>query len=125
MLSKCNLCGKTFEGWQGRKRLRCGGCNTKIRRYRAKLAAIKYKGGKCNECGWIGNIAAFEFHHKDKNEKSFQIGHVANKKWEVIKKELDKCNLLCSNCHQIKHANNTNEKFLKEVYNYKGRTFEF
>ena len=33
-------------------RMRCGSCNTKIRRYRAKAAAVKYLGGKCVTCGW-------------------------------------------------------------------------
>jgi hypothetical protein len=120
----CSVCGKEFKNYGNSKRTRCGGCNTKIRRYRAKIAAVKYKGGKCVKCGWAGNIAAFEFHHKNPEEKDFQIGNVANKKWEIIRKELDKCDLLCSNCHQIEHSNNLGKEFLNAVDNYKGRLFD-
>lgn len=76
------------------------------------------------DCGWSGNIAAYEFHHKDPSKKSFEIGPCANKSWEVIKKELKKCKLLCSNCHQIEGANNTDKKFLEEVVNYNGKLLE-
>ena len=81
-------------------------------------------GGKCSECGWKGNIAAFEFHHKDDN-KEFTISSCANKSWDVIKEELKKCTLLCSNCHRIEHSSNNDEEFIKEVYSYKGKHLDF
>lgn len=49
-------------------------------------------------------IGALEFHHKD-GEKDFGIaakGHT--KSWERIKEELDKCVLVCSNCHKEIHG---------------------
>ncbi len=121
----CKLCGKSFKDYQGRNRNRCGSCNTKIRRFRAKAAAIKYLGGKCVECGWRGNQAAFEFHHKYSHKKDFIIGNVANKQWEKIKKELEKCILLCANCHAAAHSSKNNNEFIKEAMSYKGRKFEF
>ena len=117
----CKLCGITFKDYQGVKRTRCGSCNTKIRRYRTKAAAIAILGEKCADCGWQGNQAAFQFHHNDPNKKDFIIGNVANKKWELIKKELDKCVLLCANCHAMRHSAKDNEKFIKEALSYKGR----
>jgi hypothetical protein len=101
----------------------CGSCNTRIRRYRAKKAAVELLGGKCNRCGWKGKLAGFEFHHKDGKDKDFGIGNVANKNWEVIKKELKKCELLCAICHDIEHSGYESEDFLKEVERYKGRLF--
>ena len=124
-MSICKLCKKVFEDYQSKGRTRCGSCNTKIRRYRAKAAAVKYLGGKCKICGWQGNQAAFQFHHKNPKEKDFIIGNVANKKWDCIKKEMMKCVLLCSNCHAIEHSVNDDPAFLKDVSEYKGRTLEF
>lgn len=116
----CRLCDNEFKDYQGRKRTRCGSCNTKIRRIRAKQAAIDVLGGKCIRCGYKDHPAALEFHHVSGN-KEFTIGGVANKSWDVIKKELDKCILLCSNCHRIEHSNRTEQKWLDEAATYKGR----
>ena len=117
----CKLCRNKFSDYQNKNRNRCGSCNTKIRRFRAKAAAIKYLGGECIKCGWKGNQAALQFHHIDPTQKDFVIGNVANKKWEVIKSELSKCKLLCANCHSITHSTKDGVDFLKEALNYKGR----
>lgn len=108
----CVLCAKP-----GKLRL-CFPCRMKIRRYRTKAAAIALLGGACRRCGWSGNQAAFEFHHL--RDKSFTLGGVGHKSWEVIKKELKKCELLCSNCHRIEHSSRDNVRFLEEAANYKG-----
>jgi predicted HNH restriction endonuclease len=94
-----------------------------VRRFRTKAAAIKYLGGKCEKCGWHGNQAAMQFHHL--KEKHFTIGNVANKSWDVIKKEIEKCILLCANCHMIEHSSKNEDKFLREALNYKGRQLTF
>ena len=119
----CKLCRKKFKDYQQTLRTRCGSCNTKIRRFRSKAAAIKYLGGKCKKCGWYGNQAALQFHHL--RGKDFTIGNVANKSWDSIKKEIVKCVLLCANCHAIEHSTKLGEKFVKEALNYKGRTLKF
>jgi hypothetical protein len=121
----CKLCGGKFKDYQNKARTRCGSCNTKVRRYRAKAAAIKYLGGKCRNCGWQGNQAAFEFHHTDPGKKDFIIGNVANKRWEFIKAELEKCILLCAICHSVEHSTKTDKLFLQEVNNYRGRKLKF
>ena len=121
----CRLCHVAFKDYQKRGRSRCGSCNTKIRRFRAKAAAIKYLGGKCATCGWHGNQAALQFHHKNPKEKDFIIGNVANKSWDSIKAEIKKCILLCANCHIIEHSTKSGEKFLKEAFHYKGRKLKF
>ena len=121
----CKLCLNQFKDYQKRGRSRCGSCNTKIRRFRAKSAAIKYLGGKCSKCGWHGNQAALQFHHKESKGKEFTIGNVANKSWDSIKLEMQKCVLLCANCHAIEHSSKNGDKFLKEALDYKGRTLTF
>lgn len=71
-------------------------------RKRTKLKLVEYKGGECEKCGYRKCIDALEFHHKDPNEKDFTI---SGKSWsfERLKKETDKCILVCSNCHKEIH----------------------
>ena len=123
--TKCKLCGNNFKEYEYRNRTRCGSCNTKIRRFRAKAAAIKYLGGKCAKCGWHGDQAAMQFHHMIPGKKDFILGSVGNKSWDSIKKEMQKCILLCANCHMIEHSTKKDEIFLKEALNYKGRSLIF
>ena len=112
----CKICGRELPN---SRRNRCGACNTKIRRYRTKLAGVKLLGGKCVKCGWSGHIASFVFHHKG-SSKLFDIKHGANKPWYQIEAELKKCELYCANCHAIYHYGDISDAFIKEVYNYNG-----
>ena len=63
---------------------------------------IEYKGNKCEKCGYNKNIAALEFHHLDPNTKKFTLSDTHHN-WEETKEELDKCILVCSNCHRELH----------------------
>jgi hypothetical protein len=112
---KCLIC----ENITASRRNRCDTCNTKIRRYRAKKAAVDYLGGKCIRCGWIGNLAGYDFHHKDSSVKDFNPSAVelANKSWRLVKDELDKCELLCAICHRLEHNDYGNETFLSIANN--------
>lgn len=65
---------------------------------RLKQKAVEYKGGKCIVCGYNKCQRALEFHHL--RDKLFSIGsHVGPKNWVAVKEELDKCILVCGNCH--------------------------
>ncbi len=71
------------------------------RRKKLKTLAIKYKGGKCHICGYDKCAGALELHHLNKAKKSFGIGDKGyTRSWEKIREELDKCVLLCANCHR-------------------------
>lgn len=71
-------------------------------RKRVKLKLIGYKGGKCEICGYNKCLTALHFHHKDPNEKDFNISGKSYS-FEKLKKEVDKCILVCSNCHSEIH----------------------
>ncbi|TSC94193.1 MAG: HNH endonuclease [Candidatus Berkelbacteria bacterium Licking1014_85] len=74
------------------------------RRKKIKEMAIEYKGGKCYFCGYNKYIGAFDFHHLQK--KSFGLSTKGmTRSWDKTKKEIDKCLLLCANCHRELHAN--------------------
>ena len=66
-----------------------------------KIKAIEYKGGICSSCGCNGNPAIFDFHHIDPTTKTKNLKEFY--KWDLMAKELDKCILLCSNCHRTLH----------------------
>jgi hypothetical protein len=73
-------------------------------RRRRKQRLIEYKGGKCQQCGYDKPIySAYDFHHRDPKQKDFTISH-SNRGFEFLKKEVDKCDLLCKNCHAEVHS---------------------
>jgi hypothetical protein len=81
---------------------------TKKRLERIKQQSVDYLGGKCSVCGYGKCIKALEFHHKDPKikEKSLNNGAINRRRSFLSnKKELDKCVLLCSNCHREAHYN--------------------
>jgi hypothetical protein len=72
-----------------------------------KRKAVEYLGGRCVDCGLQTDIiAVYDFHHKDMDEKAGIISDflTVKKSWKAIQEELDKCVLLCANCHRIRHA---------------------
>lgn len=75
------------------------------RRRKIKQLAVEYKGGCCVRCGYNKYFGALEFHHLDPSKKDFSLsakGHCIG--WDKVKKELDKCILVCSNCHKEIHG---------------------
>lgn len=102
----CEDCGKTFivDNHGGTGSTICGGCRTRRYRARIKIRAIEELGGSCKRCGYNKRPEALEFHHKDPDEKDFGIGGSYNLSWKRIIKELQKCILLCANCHAEIHA---------------------
>lgn len=67
-------------------------------RKRQKITLVDYKGGCCEKCGYNKSIAALQFHHKNPEEKDFTIGG-SSYSIDRLKKEADKCMLVCANCH--------------------------
>lgn len=75
------------------------------RRKKVREMAVEYKGGKCQQCGYNRCIDALEFHHIDPAQKDFNISAKGyTRSWEKVKIELDKCMILCANCHRELHA---------------------
>lgn len=70
---------------------------------RYKQLLVDYKGGACQICGYNRCIQALDFHHIDPDTKSFSISG-GTKSLDKLKQEVDKCILVCSNCHREIHA---------------------
>ncbi len=78
------------------------------RRKKLRRMAIDYKGDRYQLCGYNKCPQALEFHHLDSNKKDFGVSDSGmTRSWEKIKMELDKCIMLCANCHREVHANQT------------------
>lgn len=71
------------------------------RHTRNKLRAIEYKGSKCFDCGQKYDPCVYDFHHLNPEEKDSSWS--LHRSWNYLKQELDKCILLCANCHRIRH----------------------
>ena len=107
----CRDCGieknldNTFFA-DGQWSTKCRACSNNAKRNSQrenKQQCVDYKGGRCQRCGYSKSLAALDFHHRDPKEKDFNIAHRKMILNEAIKKELDKCDLLCSNCHREEH----------------------
>lgn len=73
-----------------------------------KVKLIKIKEEKCNICSleYNGkNAGIFQFHHLNPKEKLFRLSLSSMwKNWNKILLELNKCQLLCANCHFQIHS---------------------
>ena len=97
----CVECGKKLNnkgGW-----MRCAKHFKLARQQTIKDALIDAMGGCCQTCGGVFPSAAYDFHHvgeKDADPSAL----IANNSVERIAQEIEKCVLLCANCHRIEHA---------------------
>lgn len=111
--SKCKNDKPNSEFWKRNNRdyqlhSMCKDCNLKDRLSRQrdfKQQCVDYKGGECQCCGYNNCNHALDFHHIDPKTKSFGIAKQRRTKVnKKILEELDKCVLVCSNCHREIHA---------------------
>ena len=68
-----------------------------------KQTLVKEFGGCCSKCGYNKNYSALEFHHLESKEKDFHLGSAKTTNIDKLRKEVEKCILVCSNCHKEIH----------------------
>lgn len=88
-----------------------------------KIKAIELLGGECKVCG-EKNIFCLSFHHVVSEEKENSINNLKEGRWSLLEKELEKCIILCANCHMETHhkENNKFKESLVEICDIKGCT---
>lgn len=111
--SKCYLCNSTYvikalQRNTGFLSL-CNLCIKENKKALTKFKCVEYLGGCCKQCGWKDCLWGLEFHHRDEIKKSFTINEHYCSSWNKLKGELDKCDLLCANCHRLAHYNSSTE----------------
>ena len=100
--------------------------NKLTQKHKIKLQMLEYKNTNCcSKCGYVGNINVLDFHHTNPSTKSFNLGDatislkgliVDSEITENVKIELDKCIVLCSQCHAEEHYDfNFDEQYSKEI----------
>jgi len=93
--------------------------NQRKARERARVLVKFYTdlaGGCCQKCGYNRSWFALDFHHINSNEKAFNVSQVAvkqNGRNEKVVAEIEKCILLCSNCHREYESGLWTAKFTK------------
>ena len=116
VIKKCERHGETEHAFYNGK-LRCKKCLVEYdyqKRHRIKEQLVEYKGGKCEICGYNKCLNALDFHHRNPEEKEYALNTANyNKSFEKLKKEVDKCILVCANCHREIHEEERDKEFLK------------
>ena len=73
---------------------------------------MRYKSSlSCINCG-ISHPAVLQFHHRNKEEKSFTISKIITRTHISLRKleeEISRCDILCGNCHAKHHWKETHE----------------
>ena len=109
----CKVCQKKYY-FNNRKNIRL---QQREQRKQMKAKAIEYLGGQCQCCGFKKALSVLQFHHRDPTEKEAMWNTIKNWPEEKRKKELDKCDLLCANCHNAFHASDV-------IYDENGYTWK-
>lgn len=111
-------CGRAFEHRASGQRPRfcSSGCQVAERdekRRDIKKDSVAYLGGACSGCGYDAYPEALQFHHRDpatKGRKISDFARIAKEAQADRYAELDKCILLCANCHAEQHAREARQK---------------
>lgn len=85
--------------------------------YYARLTEAIRKGGRdwvCEICGYDKNLSGIAFHHIDPSTKEFEISKRRHATVETFMGELDKCAILCQNCHAEEHNPQLSKKTVFE-----------
>ena len=82
------------------------------KRYKRNLEIFEYKGGECAHCKIRepDQLEIYDYHHVDPSTKLHPVCRIMQGPIERLIAEVDKCLLLCSNCHRKEHARLHKEK---------------
>ena len=102
--SSCGVCkNEYYKSWYKKNRKKQITATTKrYHKYSKEFEELKAE-LVCEKCGF-DNTLALDFHHRDPKEKDMALAD-AKGHWSLhkIRKEIEKCEVLCANCHRIKH----------------------
>ena len=103
--------GYTSKG-TAKYKAKCKACSNTQRADLRKALILEYISTRfntyaCVKCGCTGPYKFLDWHHSDPSIKEFTIGQIAISSEEQffseLVPELEKCVLLCPNCHRLEH----------------------
>jgi len=104
-ICQCKNCGRIYEYIRKKKHTldRCNSCVaiTGLRERKTKALYEAKGGAKCSQCGYDKHTSALDFHHVDPETKKFTISSSLNRSLKSLLEEIDKCVILCANCHRV------------------------
>tara|TARA_R110002110_G_C12901824_1_gene665024 strand:- start:21 stop:326 length:306 start_codon:yes stop_codon:yes gene_type:complete len=76
-----------------------------IRKRNRKFVAEYKTAIGCIRCGYNEHPHALELHHTDPTIKEITVARLSSLHYSIerIKTEVDKCEVVCANCHRIIH----------------------
>lgn len=109
-IRKCATCTVIFTPVDDRQIYCCAVCRNnspakkittqKFQQWRReKINAVKIARG-CSVCGYNAHAAALDFNHV-RGEKLFNVSQDTKVAWRKLVLEMEKCDILCANCHRI------------------------
>jgi NAD-dependent dihydropyrimidine dehydrogenase PreA subunit len=66
---------------------------------------MKFKNKPCLDCGGVYPSYVMDFDHRPNTIKLFDVSNPKTTNREKIQAEIDKCDLVCANCHRIRTYN--------------------
>lgn len=116
----CKKCGVNEQSSKFKEdRLVCYTCSNKetkkyknLKREEHLILLQEYLGEpECQDCGIFESREFFDFHHiKPENKKYCIMSMLGRYSWSTIKEEVDKCVMLCPNCHRLRHIKMKRER---------------
>lgn len=111
-IKKCKLLCRNCHG-----ELHYGGTSENSYKFNKRIF-LEYKGiSGCEKCGYNRCSSSLDFHHINSDDKDFMLGQITTVYKSIydlttqIENELNKCMILCKNCHMIEH---TDAEFFEE-----------
>ena len=116
MIKKCKICSKEKDisdfysnGYHksGKQKTKpsCKQCEQNYDKVRYQEIIKNHFGGlKCKFCGYSKLFSVLDLHHLDPSEKEYEVSKLRTYNEKTIIKELEKCILLCANCHREEHV---------------------
>ena len=93
---------KANKKWRDKNKEKIAAYSKKwLEKYKEEILSLKI-GKSCSQCGYKEHQEILQFHHKNPMEKEIGIGK-SHHNLERIKREINKCILLCPNCHMWEH----------------------